>query len=190
MDERTERVIRTVIARVAAITTAVERRFGDDALLPVDPDLGEDVASGHQPLLPVRLVEPGIILAVLAGGFCGTLGRYELGLAWPEHARAFPATTFVINVSGAFLIGVVLTAIIERLHRSRLARPFLCVGVLGGWTTMSTLAVEADRLVSVGRLATALGYLLATVLAGFLASSLGIAIARRAPLPDLRGDRP
>ncbi|HUZ21392.1 MAG TPA: CrcB family protein [Acidimicrobiales bacterium] len=165
------------------------RRLGPDTALPIDPDLAPDdpaepspthVAARHAGR-SARRADPGVLAAIAAGGFAGTLGRYELGLAWPEHDGHFPATTFVINTSGAFLIGLVTTLIVERLRPTRYLRPFACVGVLGGWTTMSTLAVGADRLLGAGGFATGFGYLATTLVAGVVTTTLGIAVGRRMP---------
>jgi CrcB protein len=119
-----------------------------------------------------------VLAAVAAGGFLGALARYELGLAWPTAAGQFPGTTFAINVSGAFLLGLVLTLLLERFGPTRYVRPFFCVGVLGAWTTMSTFAVEGDLLVKDGHAATALLYVLATVVVGVAATWVGVAVAR------------
>ena len=118
------------------------------------------------------------MLAVGAGGFLGALGRYELGLAWPTRAGHFPWTTFTINVSGAFLLGLVLALLLERGGSTRYVRPFFCVGVLGAWTTMSTFAVEGDLLVKDGHVATALVYVVATVVVGVSFTWIGVALAR------------
>lgn len=113
-----------------------------------------------------------------AGGFLGALGRYELGLTWPTPAGHFPWTTFTINVSGAFVLGLVLTLLLERVGPTRLVRPFFCVGVLGAWTTMSTFAVEFDLLLKDGHSPTAVLYVLATVVVGVAATWIGVALAR------------
>lgn len=118
-----------------------------------------------------------MVAAVAAGGFLGALGRYELGLAWPTSAGHFPWTTFTINISGSFLLGLVLALLLER-GGPRLARPFFCVGVLGAWTTMSTFAVEADLLIKGGHTATAAAYVLATLAVGVSATWVGVALAR------------
>ena len=121
-----------------------------------------------------------VLAAVGAGGFLGALGRYELGLAWPTPAGHFPWTTFTINISGAFLLGLVLTLLLERVGSTRFGfvRPFFCVGVLGAWTTMSTFAVEGDLLIKDGHRPTALLYVLATLVFGVAATWLGVGMAR------------
>lgn len=154
---------------------------------PVDPDLEPGDAAGPGPghrraPVPVRRLHPGVLLAIAAGGFLGALARYELELTWPVRAAAFPASTFVINTSGAFLLGLLLTVAIERdrVHARtwRYVRLFTCVGFLGAWTTMSTVAVESDTLVRGGDALTALAYVAATMSAGIAAAVLGAAIGR------------
>ena len=89
-----------------------------------------------------------------------------------------------INVSGAFLLGLVLTLLLERGVAARYVRPFFCIGVLGAWTTMSTFAVDGDVLLKDGHVLTALIYVLATVIVGVAATSVGVALARAFdPLP-------
>lgn len=119
-----------------------------------------------------------VVAAVAVGGFIGALGRYELGLAWPTPAGHFPWTTFTINVSGGFLLGLVLALLIERVGVTRYVRPFFCVGVLGAWTTMSTFAVEDDLLLKEGHIATAILYVLATLVVGIGATWVGFFLAR------------
>ncbi len=123
-----------------------------------------------------------MLTAIATGGFLGALARYELGLAWPTAAGHFPWTTFTINVTGGFLLGILLTILGTR--PSRYLRPFLGVGLLGAWTTMSTFAVEADLLVRGGRLLTSVGYIVATVVVGVTATALGVAVTRRFAWPS------
>jgi CrcB protein len=156
--------------------------------LPLDPDL--DAGSGprgsaegrRRSPLPVRRSHPGVLAAVAAGGALGALARYEVELAWPVGSGHFPVTTFVINTSGAFLLGLILTVSMERERRWtpvwRYVRLFACVGLLGGWTTMSTIAVESDSLVRAGDAVLALGYLAATMAAGLTAAVAGTATGR------------
>lgn len=120
------------------------------------------------------------IAAVALGGLVGTPIRYQLGVWFPHAAGTWPMTTFVINVTGAFALGLLLEAL-TRLGpdtgiRQRL-RLCLGTGVLGSFTTYSTLAVETTLLVRDDRPTIALGYGLASVLAGILATVVGIAAA-------------
>jgi fluoride exporter len=159
---------------------------GADDGLPIDPDLDPgdpaEPSRTHRPAAErVHRLHPTTLAAIGLGGFVGAWGRYELGLAWPTTPNTFPVTTFVINTSGAFLLGLVLTLLVERVGVSRLRdhiRHFGCVGVLGSWTTMSALAVETDALVHGGKAWVALVYVAATVVAGVAAVAAGIAIGR------------
>jgi CrcB protein len=154
---------------------------------PVDPDLEPTDAAGPGPghrrvPIPIGRRHAGVLLAIAAGGFLGALARYELELTWPVRSGAFPASTFAINTSGAFLLGLVLTVSIERdrvhVRTWRYVRLFTCVGFLGAWTTMSTVAVESDTLVRGGDIGLALAYLAATITAGLAAAVAGGAIGR------------
>jgi CrcB protein len=123
---------------------------------------------------------PWAILGVIcAGGVFGACARHALALAWPHRPGGFPWATFVTNVSGCLLIGVLLVLISEVWSAHRLLRPFLGVGVLGGYTTFSTYTVDIQRLVAVGAARTALLYLTGTALAALAAVYLGITITRR-----------
>jgi CrcB protein len=179
--------------RVARLGRAGARQLGidsehrdsphHDARLPIDPDLAPDdpgePSATHRPAVHVhRSRQVDVLAAVAAGGFLGALGRYELCLAWPTAAGRFPWTTFTINVSGAFLLGLVLTTLLERVGAAKYVRPFFCVGVLGAWTTMSTFAVEGDLLLRDGHVATAVLYALATLVVGTGATWIGLALAR------------
>lgn len=124
------------------------------------------------------------VLAVSAGGGLGAATRYGAGLLWPATTPgAFPWTTLGINALGCALIGVLMVLLTEPRPATRpprpLLRPFLCTGVLGGFTTFSTYAVDIERLVGGGHAATALGYLGATVAAALLSVWAGTALTRR-----------
>ncbi|ONI81339.1 chromosome condensation protein CrcB [Actinosynnema sp. ALI-1.44] len=108
----------------------------------------------------------------IGGGF-GALVRYLVGLVAPT-----PWGTFGINVLGCFLIGVLMVLVTETIRAHRLVRPFLGVGVLGGFTTFSTYAVETDQLLPVSPwLAGA--YLVGTLVAALLAVAAGVWLVRR-----------
>jgi fluoride exporter len=114
-----------------------------------------------------------VLLAISAGGVAGALARYGLGIAWPHPPPGFPWATWTINVSGSFLIGVLMTAI-DRWHlRHRLLRPFLGVGFLGGYTTFSTSVVDVQH----SPPGIALLYLFGTLLGAVLAVWAGSALA-------------
>jgi CrcB protein len=102
-----------------------------------------------------------------------------VGLLLPAPPGTFPWATFGINVLGSLLMGVLVVLVSEAFAAHPLVRPFLGVGVLGGFTTFSTFAVDAQTLLGGGHRATALAYLVGTVLAAVLAAALGMALTRR-----------
>lgn len=123
---------------------------------------------------------------VLLGGTMGTLGRYGVSLALPT-ADGWPWPTLAVNVSGAFLLALLLEWLTTPAPESsgrRRVRLLLGTGVLGGYTTYSTLAVETERLLAAGDLEMAAGYCAATLVVGLLAAVGGYLLAAR-----LRGGR-
>jgi fluoride exporter len=119
-------------------------------------------------------------LVVAAGGAVGGTARYALLLSFPHTGTSFPWATFFENVCGSFVIGVMVVLITEVLRPHRLVRPFLGVGVLGGFTTFSTYAVDVVSLADAGAPRTALAYLFATLAAALLAAWAGMALTRAA----------
>ena len=117
-------------------------------------------------------VEPVVVGAVSAGGVLGALARLGITTAWPPPPGGFPWSTWLVNVSGCFLIGVLLTLIARFRPEQRLLRPFLGVGVLGGYTTFSTAIVEVQQ-VGPLYLGATLGGALLAVLAGSTVASVG-----------------
>nr|WP_205862190.1 CrcB family protein [Planosporangium thailandense] len=117
---------------------------------------------------------------ISAGGAIGAVARYSLGRAVPVGSTGFPWATFIVNVSGCVLIGVLMVLVSEVWPGRRLLRPFLGVGVLGGYTTFSTYIVDIQRLTAAGAVATALAYLAGTLVAALLAVYGGVTITRTA----------
>jgi len=118
------------------------------------------------------------VALVAAGGAAGAVGRYLLG-AWiaARVGPAFPWSTFVINVSGSFLIGIVLGLATEGVLSAE-ARLFLAVGVLGGYTTFSTFSYETLELLADGTIGAFLLNVLGQLAAGLAAVALGLALSR------------
>lgn len=148
--------------------------------LPVDPDRPRSTDPSAPGQLPGRraMLHPGTIAVIALGGAAGTLGRVELGRLIPTTTNGFPWPTFAANITGAFIIGVVIVLVLDRLPPTRYVRPLIGTGFCGGLTTFSTLAVEIDLLVKAGRLALAIGYLAASLGAGMIAVFAGMALAR------------
>ena len=119
-----------------------------------------------------------ILAAIAAGGVLGACARYGAGLLWPTTPGAFPWTTFWINVTGCALMGVLMVLITERTRPHPLIRPFLGTGVLGGYTTFSTYAIDAQHLFDAGLPGVELIYLAATLAAALLALWGAAAITR------------
>ncbi|WP_344031212.1 CrcB family protein [Streptomyces luteireticuli] len=120
-----------------------------------------------------------VVCAVSVGGALGAAARYGAGLLWPTADGAFPWTTFLVNVTGCALIGVLMATIDGFGAPHRLVRPFLGTGVLGGYTTFSTYAVDVQRFMADGRTATGLAYLVATPLAALAAVWAAAGATRR-----------
>lgn len=136
--------------------------FHDEFDKVVDPDVDlHDDAQRRE----TRPRQWNLVAATSVGGILGALSRYGVGLAVPHGTRQFPWSTVIINATGCLLIGGLMVVLLELTSPHRLARPFLGVGVLGGYTTYSTFAVDIERLVLNHRPADALGYVLVTVFA-------------------------
>ena len=124
-----------------------------------------------------------MVAVIAAGGLTGALARYGLVRAWPAPAGGFPWATFVINVFGCLLIGVLSVLVSEVWAAHRLVRPFLGTGLLGGFTTFSGYAEQTRALLAAGRAAVAFGYLGGTVGAALVAVELGVVATRWAARP-------
>ena len=121
----------------------------------------------------------GPVLAVVAiGGGLGAVARYGLTVLLPTPQRGFPWATFLVNVLGCLLIGVVMVLVTEVYAAHRLVRPFLGVGVLGGFTTFSTYALEIHSLLRPGTVGIAFAYLATTFVAAMLAVLAGTWVTR------------
>ena len=112
-----------------------------------------------------------MLLAISAGGVLGALARYGIGLAWSHDPRGFPWATWLINVTGCLLIGVLTVLIVRLRPGQRLIHPFWGVGVLGGYTTFSTASVDTLRVAP----GTGLSYLALTLIGALLAVWAGTA---------------
>lgn len=143
---------------------------------PVDPDVESPVVRSRF----VHARDAPVLAAIAAGGILGSEGRYALGLALPHGSGGWPAATFLINVSGCLLIGGLMVVLTELTAPHRLVRPFLGVGLLGGWTTFSTAMVDVVQLTRAGRPVVAAAYLVGTALAALLAAVLGSVLTRAA----------
>lgn len=139
-----------------------------------------------------RASRPDVVAVVAVGGALGSLARWGVGHALPSSPGAFAWSTFTVNVTGCFLIGVLMVLVIEVWSPSRYVRPFLGIGVLGGFTTFSTAMLDTRATVAAGHPALAAAYLFGSLFAGLLAVWLALVLTRGAlVLPRaLRRGRP
>ena len=120
-----------------------------------------------------------IIFGVALGGAVGASGRYAVDRYIEARSDAiFPWATFVVNLTGCLLIGLVAAALVDRHHLPEWVRIGLVVGVVGGYTTFSTFAQESLDLVDARHFATALAYTTASVVAGMAAVYVGSWLGR------------
>jgi CrcB protein len=137
----------------------------------LDPDVGTDALTA-----PSHLV---LLACIGVGGALGTLARYQLSQAWRPTLYGFSWATFIANVSGAFLLGLLLALVARLRPGSHYLRPALGTGVLGGFTTFSTYLVETAQRVDHGHAPLALLYVVTTLGCGFVASFVGLAAGGR-----------
>lgn len=105
-----------------------------------------------------------VLGAMSAGGAVGALARYGTSVLWPAPVGAFPWAVFWVNVLGCALIGVLMVLVSEHGRSAHpLVRPFLGVGVLGGFTTFSTYALDFSELLEREEAGTAMAYAAGTV---------------------------
>jgi CrcB protein len=138
----------------------------------VDPDIDLHIpAQRRECTIPV-------LATIALGGSLGGMARYGLELAFPAQPGRVPWATFTANVMGCLLSGVLMVLITEVWSPHRLVRPFLGVGLLGGFTTFSTYAVEVRALLVPGSAPLALGYLTGTLLSCLVATLTAVALTR------------
>ena len=120
----------------------------------------------------------GPVTAVAVGGVVGGCARYGVDQLVPTRQGGFPWGTFAVNVGGAFLLALLLILVLEVWRPTRYVSPLLAVGVLGSFTTFSTLMVDVDQLFADGDAMMAGTYLAASITAGLAATSAGLVIGR------------
>jgi fluoride exporter len=153
----------------------------------VDPDVDlRDPVERREIAGPRRYAVLG---AISLGGVLGAEARYGLGLLLPHRAGDWPWATLLTNVSGCLLIGVLMVVITERIRPHPLVRPLLGVGVLGGYTTFSTYAVDIITAAGSGRAGAAVLYAVLTPLLSLLAVVIGAVTTRRL-VPERAGEVP
>lgn len=127
----------------------------------------------------VRAGDAGLLGAVAAGGVLGSLSRYAVGLALPHVSGAFAWSTFLVNVTGSLAMGVLVVWVLSMTQPHPWLRPFLGVGVLGGWTTFSSYALDIHAMVQAGHGLVAAAYLVGSLVAGLVAVGFGVTLGER-----------
>lgn len=120
--------------------------------------------------------------AVALGGALGALARYALNLMMAGIFPNFPISTFFINISGSFLIGLILSLSADKFPLSETWRLFLSVGCLGAFTTFSTFEYETYQMMQEKRIFAAFFYVSLSFALGLAALMAGAAIARKISL--------
>ncbi|HTX34972.1 MAG TPA: fluoride efflux transporter CrcB [Bryobacteraceae bacterium] len=119
-------------------------------------------------------------LVIVIGGGTGALARYVAASAiMSRFGGKFPLGTLVINVTGSFLIGFLMTLLTERLEIDPRWRLLLVVGFLGGYTTFSSFEWETYTTVRDGELWAGMINVVSSVMLGYAAVWLGSMLARR-----------
>lgn len=166
--------------------------------LPLDPDVdaSEDIrhrqpdnSGPFQQGRPGRWprFQPGVLVAIFAGGVGGGLARHALTEAWPTPAHAFPWATFVVNTTGAFALALLLVVLAEVWAPRRYLRQLLGTGFLGAFTTFSSVVTATDQLAAHGHPRTATIYLVGSLLAALGATSFGLLFGRAIAASRHRG---
>ena len=125
------------------------------------------------------------VLAVLVGGVLGTAARLTVDLLLPHGGAAFPLGTFLVNLAGSFLLGMLVSRVWP--VAPEWLRAGLGPGLLGSFTTFSALAVSAVELSASGAPGTAVLSVAASVVAGLAAAALGLRLGSR-PVPPIGPD--
>ncbi len=117
------------------------------------------------------------LLWVGLGGFLGSIARYLLsGWAAARWGVIFPWGTFIINISGSFILGFFLAFAQERPWVHPQARLLFAIGFVGAYTTFSTYTYESIRLMMNGQFALAAAYIVGSVVFGLVAVFAGVAL--------------
>ena len=143
--------------------------------LPLDPDV---VKPGEYKWPPH--FTPTLQAIVFIGGCIGTLARYGIISATPSQTNNWPLATFIVNIVGSFLLGLLLRSLFrlgDDKGKLRLLRLGIGTGFIGAFTTYSSLSVEAALLVKNNHLVIALVYSVSSVIGGIISCAIGSQIA-------------
>ncbi len=120
------------------------------------------------------------LLSVAIGGAFGAIARYLINISPASNAfEKFPFHTFIINISGSFLIGFSMILLTDKLQVNENLRLAIIVGFLGAFTTFSTFEIEIFDLIKDRQVIVALFYLFLSVVVGFIGVAAGVLLARK-----------
>lgn len=154
--------------------TLADDQSGDpDVGQPVDPDISSDGARIDPAPHVVTL-----LLVVAAGGILGSLARWGVAHLLPTPFGSFPSATLTVNVVGSVALGVLMARLAAARGSNPYLRPFVGVGVLGGFTTFSTFATDLRSLLAAGHVGLGAAYLLVSVLVCLLGTFAGLRLGR------------
>jgi CrcB protein len=122
------------------------------------------------------------LLSIAIGGAAGAALRVELSNQFPSADGSWPWVIFAINVSGALLLGYLVTRLQDRLPLSTYRRPLIGTGFCGAFTTFSTMQLELLKMIDHHRYGLAVGYAVGSLAAGYLAIFLSTSAVRRVRL--------
>jgi len=122
------------------------------------------------------------LAAIFAGGMVGAVLRVWVSQQFTSTAPNWPWATFIINVTGSVALAYFATRLQERLPLSTYRRPFLGTGFCGAYTTFSTMQVEILKMLEHSRYGLAVGYAVASIVAGSFAIWATTALVRRSRL--------
>lgn len=142
--------------------------------------------------MPSRSRDYDLFAVVAVGGSLGALVRYSLDVLIAPERDGWPTATFVINLTGAFVLGVVLVVARVKVPDpkastgARLFRPFVVTGLLGGYTTFSTYVIETHTLALAGRWILAVTYAVGSVVLGVVCVAAAMFVTTRIlePVPE------
>jgi len=117
-----------------------------------------------------------VFVAVAIAGALGATARYGLDVVFRRDAHHVPWVTLAINLSGSFVLGLVVAELDAHPHPA--VRPAITIGFLGAYTTFSTLSLETYRLLDRGHVALATAYAVGSLVAGLAAVTAGVLLGR------------
>ena len=120
----------------------------------------------------------GVVAAVAVGGAIGSVARYFVAQVQNPTWTGFPYGIFLVNVSGGFVIGLLVELMALRFSVSPEVRAFLTTGIMGGYTTFSTFSLESALLIQKGAMVNATLYVVGSAILSIIALFCGLWIVR------------